>query len=575
MAGSIRMDPSRTPRLEEILSAAEELSTNTYYKPALGIPTEAPWILKAIYLYFLLHQYAKIPVFEEYRLESLPADQEAGRSGGRAIDAYTVALPYWKAEASRAVIGFISSALTLTETMPDIRGFIRQIGKMGLIGTNAYPFLRAAWQHKIHYRGVTGRIIQFGLAAQSRWMDSSCTDRTSAISAHLSMNKGVTNQLLAQLGFPVPRQVVVSSLREAQQAAVDLGLPVVVKPIGQDQGRGVSVGPNSHDEVIQAYELAASYGQRVLVEQLCRGQDYRLTVFEDRVVKVMHRTPLSVVGDGRSTIKMLLKRKEESALKERGPSPGSNNPYEVDDDMRWTLNRQGYQLADVPRQHEMVRLRGKANLSAGGSQELIPFFDIHPDNLRLAVSIAKLLRLDLCGIDLIIPDIRGSWLLGGCYVIEVNVQPQIGVLHAPEVYGEVLQKMLGNTSPSAQLVLDISAPDRHTDIGMDDTIVQQLCATVMSPTVVASSTSIWKDQQQIQSSPHDSGSLIEVALLDPTARSLLFIMSLGEYLHQGLPTHQIERIVCVTRNTNPSLISERLRSVRTLAPGVPLVEIAQ
>ena len=447
-----------------------------------------------------------------------------------------------------------------------------RIGPMGLHGTNAYPFLRAGWLRGVHYSEVSGRIIQFGLGTQSRWLDSTLTDRTPTISTLLVRNKQATNQLLARLGFPVPRQVVVTELQQALEAAAQLGMPVVIKPCDQDQGRGVSVGLDGHDEVREAFELASAYGPAVIVEQHCEGVDYRLTVFEGALVKVLKRTPLAVIGDGRSSIEALLRCEQEAAKQRQGPMPRSHDPYAVDGEILRMLRRQGFVgLSDVPSKHQVVPLRQKANLSAGGSQALVPTSCVHPDNVRLAVSLATLLRLDCCGIDLLIPDISRSWLQVGCHVIELNAQPQLGVLHAPELYGEILQQMLSGSSPSVQLILDLSSSDPRPSISLGDPIVQQLHVQGPSPVLVATSTHLWKDQQLIQASTHAQWGMIEAALLDPTARSLILIMSFAECLHLGLPTHRIDKILCIHGDGDPAERRRRLQLIRDLAPDLPLV----
>jgi cyanophycin synthetase len=372
----------------------------------------------------------------------------------------------------------------------------------------------------------------------------------------------------------MPKQIIVTEQQQAKQASIELGMPVVIKPLCQDQGRGVSVGLDDEHEVGEAFELAAAYGPEVIIEEFCKGLDYRLTVFQGAVVKIMQRTPLSVVGDGRSSIADLLRQKEEMALKERGPSTSAESPYAVDSEILQTIRRQGYALDDVPLEHKLVAMRRKANLSAGGSQTLVPISSVHPDNIRLAVYLATLLRLDCCGIDLIIPDICQSWLQVGCHVIELNAQPQVGVAHAPEVYGEILQQMLSGRAPSVQLILDLSSSGPLSCISTEDPLVQRLSAAGPSPVVLATSTNLWKDLQLIQSTPHDQGSAIQSALLDPTARSIILIMSLTEFLSRGLPTHRIDKILCLTRQVLPAVASQRLKSIRAIAPDIPLTVVS-
>jgi cyanophycin synthetase len=571
MVGTIQVDPALSSRLDEMMLAAQELcSGSSFYSPAWENPTQCRAVEKVIYIYFLLQQCVKIPVFEEYRLSPEAAHSRCDRADVSAISSCRLVLPYWTVAASQAVLSWMFAAVTRVQDRPDVGDLLMRIGPMGLYGTNAYPFLRAGWQRGIHTGQLVGRVMQFGLGAQSRWLDSSMTDRTSAIGLRLSKKKNLTNRLLSQFGFPVPKQMVVNDLPQARRAAAQLGMPVVIKPLDQDQGRGVCVGLADDDEIEQAFQSAAAYGPAVIVEECCQGRDYRLTVFQDALVKVMQRTPLSVVGDGRSSIAELLDRKRQEVHRLRGPALNKDDPYAVDSEILRTIRRQGYGLDAVPPEDRIVPLRGKANLSAGGSQALVPLASVHPDNIRLAISLTSLLRLDCCGIDLLIADIRQSWLQVGCHIIELNAQPQIGVDHAPEVYGQILQQLLPDPAPSLSLILDAFGSEPSSCLTSEHPIVQRLCAEGAAPVVVASSTHLWRESQLIQVSPQSPGAAIQAALQDPAARSLILIMSVADCLARGLPTHRIDRIVCVISNPGDAAQAAQLDGIRVLAPEVPL-----
>lgn len=568
MLGTITLDAALAPRLDQLLSAVLEVSTNRFYRPQWDASVDATPILNFFHLYFLLQQSVRIPVFEEYRLApKTPGPADALAVG---VDTFNAVLPYWDVHASRTVISWIVDAVRPSASVPDVGGLLDRIARHGLSGLNAYPFLRAGWQQGIHTGQLVGRVMQFGLGAQSRWLDSSMTDRTSAIALRLSKKKNLTNRLLSQLGFPVPKQRVVTDLPQARRAAAELGMPVVIKPLDQDQGRGVCVGLADDDEIEEAFQSAAAYGPVVLVEECCQGRDYRLTVFQDALVKVMQRTPLSVVGDGRSSISELLNRKRQEVRRLQGPALNEDDPYAVDSEILRTIRRQGYGLDAVPPEDQIVPLRGKANLSAGGSQSLVPLASVHPDNVRLAIAVTSLLRLDCCGIDLLIADIRESWLQIGCHIIEVNAQPQIGVVYAPEVYGLMLQQLLPDPAPSLSLILDAFGSQPSSCLTPGHPIVQRLCAEGTAPVVVASSTHLWRDSQLIQVAAQSPGAAIQAALQDPAARSLILIMSVADCLATGLPTHRIARIACVTSDPGDAAQVAQLEGIRALAPEVPL-----
>ena len=567
MIGTITMDNALSPRLDQIIKSAIETFPDPFYHPEWEATLDEVSALKFIHLYFLLQQSVKIPVFEEFKLRAISPNSGSKVSTG--IHTYEVALPYWNIHASKTVISWIYDTMRLPESAPDVGGLHRRISSHGLLGLNAYPFVRAGWQKKIHTSQLIGRVIQFGIGAQSRWIHSSITDRTSAIGVKLCKNKNLTNHLLTQLGFPVPKQIVATNLQRAKEASSKLGMPVVIKPLDQDQGRGVCVGLYDDDEVEQAFKTAAAYGPAVIVEECCQGRDYRLIVFQGMLVKVMQRTPLSVAGDGRSSIAELLERKRKVFQKPWISGLKKDDRFAVDNEILRTIRRQGYELDFVPQKNQTVPLRSNANLSTGGSQALIPLDSVHPDNARLAISLTSILRLDCCGIDLLTTDIRQSWLQVGCHIIELNSQPQIGVKYDPDVYGQILQQLLSKPAPSLLLILDAFGSEPSSNLTPDHPIMQQLCVEDAS-VVIASSTHLWRDSQLIQVSPQTPGATIQAALRDPAARSLVLIMSVADCLAQGLPTHKIDKIFCVTSIPGGAKQVKQLNALRALAAGVPL-----
>lgn len=84
--------------------------------------------------------------------------------------------------------------------------------------------------------------------------------------------------LLADYGIPVPRHRIVNSRADAVAAAVEIGLPVVLKTAApgilhkSDVG-GVKLDLRSPEAVAEAYDiLAAKLGERVLICEMAKGQ---------------------------------------------------------------------------------------------------------------------------------------------------------------------------------------------------------------------------------------------------------------------------------------------------------------
>ncbi|ROZ71525.1 cyanophycin synthetase [Ramlibacter sp. WS9] len=301
-------------------------------------------------------------------------------------------------------------------------------------GINSLRFLQAAHEAGIPWRQVLNNVFQFGWGSQARWLDSSLTDETPNISARFARNKQATALLLRNAGLPAPVHEIARDAAHALKLADKLGYPVVVKPANLDGGHGVTAGINDAKGVSAAYAKASKLSQQVLVEKHFEGNDYRLQVFKGEVFWVTHRVPASVTGDGRSTVRELLDA--TNADPSRG-AVGGLKRIEYDDEAASMLADQGLDLVAVPPAGMFVRLRGAANVATGGVP--VPALEhAHPDNLALAGRAARLLRLDIAGVDLLIPDIKRSWLESGALICEVNSQPQL----YPHLPAELLKRLV-------------------------------------------------------------------------------------------------------------------------------------
>lgn len=300
---------------------------------------------------------------------------------------------------------------------------------MAPAGSNTLLFLQAAYDLDIPWCHIANNVYQFGWGRHGRWLDSSFTDRTSTISAALARDKAASAKVLRKAGLPVPWHRLVSTAEHAVQVAAALGYPVVVKPADLDGGRGVMVGLRTAEAVRSAFDAAARLSKRVLVEQFIEGSDFRIRVCNGDACGVVLRHPASVIGDGTKTIKALidqtnLARRIPPAISDPTVETGTNS-IEIDDEVIAWLEKQGLSLESIVPSGQRVRLRGAANISLGGTRQLVPMDRAHPDNLLLAVNAAAALRLDVAGIDVLLPDITRSFKETGGAICEVNAKPQI------------------------------------------------------------------------------------------------------------------------------------------------------
>ncbi|HSH90013.1 MAG TPA: hypothetical protein VK996_08495 [Ramlibacter sp.] len=318
-------------------------------------------------------------------------------------------------------------------------------------GINTARISRACGELGLPWQALPGGVLHVGSGRNARLFKSTLTESTPALAAFVARSKSLTASMLRAQGMPVPRHKGVASADDAVAAAREFGFPVVVKPDDSDGGQGVYAGLMTEDQVRQCFSRAVAVSRNVLLEEHVPGQDFRITVAEGKVVKAIGRRPGGVQGDGRSSVEQLV-----SAEAARPGSRGSSSVVSLDGEALELLAEQGMSAQSVPTEGEFITLRRRANMSTGGTSR-DALAALHPDNARLVVRAAQALRLDIAGVDLIIPDIAVSWLDCRAAICEVNAQPQISTEFAPSVYRDMLSRLVRDpVRLHTVLVLDAS-----------------------------------------------------------------------------------------------------------------------
>jgi cyanophycin synthetase len=316
------------------------------------------------------------------------------------------------------------------------------------------PFLATAVELGIPSLELAGQVYQFGYGSRGRLLDYTFTDQTPRIGALLARDKVQACRVLQQSGIPVPENRIVSHPDEAEKAACDLGFPVVVKPADLDGGMGVAAGLTTPDEVREAFFAVRKLSKRILVEKHVDGRDYRLTVFMGELIWAVERVPGGVTGDGLHSVRELVEKLNEGPL--RGDTPQSLlKRIELDKEALSLLSREGMNESSIPGKGRFVRLRRAANVACGGMPVTVTGM-VHTDNRSLAIRAASSLRLDIAGVDMLIPDISLSWKETGAAVCEVNAQPGVDLAEKKRspLYGRILRSLVkGNGRIPVALIL--------------------------------------------------------------------------------------------------------------------------
>ena len=300
------------------------------------------------------------------------------------------------------------------------------------LGPSTRSIVEAAAARGIPSRRLTeGSLVRLGLGARQRRIIAAETDRTGAIAESIAQDKELTRSLLADAGIPVPEGRPVVDAADAWTVAEEIGVPVVVKPRYGNQGRGVSVNLSAREDVEKAWHVAREQDSSVVVERFVTGGDYRLLVVGGAVVAAARRRPPSVVGDGCQSIRQLVDRVNEDPRR-CGDHAGALSPVIIDEVALGVLSDQGLTPQSVPEQGRCVLLRQNANLSTGGTAEDVTD-SVHPDVAARAVEAARIIGLDVAGIDVVTADISQPLESQRGVVIEVNAGPGLRMHLEPTV----------------------------------------------------------------------------------------------------------------------------------------------
>ncbi len=499
---------------------------------------ELSLVLRALHWAAAVQRQANVPVFNSGK--AWPAAHAHGTTR------LHVAVPYAAPYATADTLAWVAKAITSlladgdrpTGPGPLEADFERLLGSLQNFkpqGVNTFRFLSAAQTLDIPWRQVVPDVYGFGNGRYCRWLESSYTDRTAVIGTRIARDKLKTGMVLRQAGLPAPTHARAASAEQAVELARQFGYPVVVKPADRDQGLGVSADLR-HDAMVRAaFHEASKHSGNILVEKHFHGKDFRLTVFNGRLIKATLRIPGGVTGNGRQTVSTLIGLAKQDEHQARRARERGRDLLELDQEARELLTEAGMSPESVPSAGEYVCLRRRANISAGGTSVKVEQ-PIHPDNRRLAERAADALGLDLAGIDVIMQNISRSWLETGALICEVNGQPQIGIGTSPGIYLEILRELMqGRSRIPVVLVLGTA--------GRVDQRLMELWQTSGLQVGRASVEGVWQGLERLAGAQPNVFSAAQILLSNRFVDAAIIVMTPAQIMFYGLPFDRFDLVV--------------------------------
>ena len=272
-------------------------------------------------------------------------------------------------------------------------------------------------------------LVQLGYGVNQVRFRATMTAKTSSIAVDLAGNKDETKRILQEQAIPVAKGLTISTNEDLEIALDQIGFPLVFKPLNGNHGKGATINVNSKEEAIAAFAYAQKYSHRVIAERFITGHDFRVLVIDNRMVAAAQRVPAHVVGDGINTVNRLIEIENSDPRRGYGHE-NVLTEIGIDRDTLDLLDKKGYALDSIPEKSEIVYLKSTANLSTGGTS--IDVTDlVHPQNVFMCERIARVIGLDICGIDIMAKNLTELLTDNGGVVLEVNAAPGFRMHLAP------------------------------------------------------------------------------------------------------------------------------------------------
>ena len=277
-----------------------------------------------------------------------------------------------------------------------------------------------------------GNLLQLGYGVNQRRIWTAETDNTSAIAETISRDKDLTKSLLAACGVPVPQGRAVQSAQQAWEAALELGLPVVVKPSDGNHQRGVFTNLSTQAEVQAAYDVAITEGSGVLVETFIPGVEHRLLIVGGKLIAAAKGQNATVTGDGIHDIARLIDMQINADPRRGHEDDLPLNHIRLHTAVLQELARQGLTAGAVAEAGRVVTIQRIGNVAYDCTE------DVHPEVAEIASIAARIVGLDIAGIDLVAQDISRPLSAQGGAIVEVNAGPGL-LMHLKPAGGQARQ----------------------------------------------------------------------------------------------------------------------------------------
>jgi cyanophycin synthetase len=458
-------------------------------------------------------------------------DEQAGRYAGRA--------------AVRLCQSIVDTGTYPKQELAQDLADLRDLCNNASLGPSTETIVKEAQARNIPWLLLSARaMVQLGYGVHQKRIQATLSSFSGILAVELACDKEGTKTILKDGGIPVPRGTVIQYLDELSAAIEEVGgFPIVIKPLDGNHGRGISIDVKTQQEAEEAYDLAsaASKTRSVIVERYYKGSDHRILVINGKVAAVAERIPAHVVGDGRSTIEELIE------ITNQDPNRGDGHAnvltkITIDKTALNVLEKQGYELTSILAHGEIAYLRATANLSTGGIA-VDRTDEIHPENVWIAQRVAKLIGLDIAGIDVVTEDIRKPLKEVDGVIVEVNAAPGFRMHVAPSrglprnIAAPVIDMLFPPGTPSRVPILAITGTNGKTTTSR---LISHICRQTGKVVGFTTTDGVYIDDYLVEKGDNTGPYSASMILKDPTVEIAVLETARGGILRSGLAFNQCD-----------------------------------
>jgi cyanophycin synthetase len=344
--------------------------------------------------------------------------------------------------AGKAAVNLVNSILLNMEFgLNKIIEDLINIREKNLLGPSTQAIVDEAEKRKIPALRLDDyNLVQLGTGKFNKKIRATITSDTNLIAVETADSKYLTTLMLKDAGIPVLETIKTDSAEDVIAFGERINSAIVIKPSEAYQGKNLRIDLTGKDEIEEAFNYAMQFNQEVIAQPYFKGNSYRLLVINFKFVAAAELIPPFITGNGKATILELVDELNANPLRQKGDKT-SLSKVALDEISMDILKQHAYDLTTILKEGEMLYLKNSGNMRLGGTAMDVTEL-VDPSTIFLAERAARVIDLNVAGVDILAADISKAFDISPGYVLEVNAAPDFRMHISPTV--GIIRKVAGD-----------------------------------------------------------------------------------------------------------------------------------